>query len=638
MNLHLLQTKRPALASGLFYILLVALCFAAFGPTLNGEYIWDDEIWLTENAAVVHDNPSWIWVHYRSATQYYPLTVMSFWFEYRIWGFWAPGYRVINILLHAGSGLLLWQLLKRIKIPGAMLAAAIWVVHPIQVESVVWVTERKNTLSGIFFFAALLIWLRFIDPQLSRKSRIIAYCATGGLFILAMLAKTSVIFLPVALLGITWLMRSRLRIKDFVYTVPFFIFAGLMAWLTIFAERVLAAGGSFNDTFYLSFPQRFILSGRCFWFYVGKILWPDNLSVVYNRWPINAANPLEYLWPLSVIALFAAVILVAWRWRKPAPFIAAGIYLSAIFPVIGFLKFYTQIYTYVADHYVYLGCAIVIICVCSTLSVLWQWLRDHPHKFRQPAWLAPAGIGALIFSLTTLSFGQSATFRTFIGLWEETLRVTPTAWVAHANLAQAYAHQANGLQIALDHIRKGIALYRDPTMVYYYGALLEDTHQMQEARAAYEEAIAGGVRMPGAYLQLGNMEFNAGHIEKALELYKKGADYAGKEPNIWHNLGLCYQRTNQPALAAQSFQHAIVVDPKFAKSYVELGRMLIDAGETQQAHDCLQQAIKLTPSDYEAYRLLAIAQRKMGKEQDAQNTMNFALKLRDQQRAATQPK
>ncbi len=153
----------------IFGFLLVAATFAAYLPALNGGFVWDDASWTTNLYQLFQSATGleWIWFHPAALQQYYPLTATTFWLDYQFWKFWTLPYHVENVLLHAAAALLFWRLLVRLKLPGAWLAAALFALHPVMVESAAWITERKNVLSLPFYLAALLAYLRYAQGAAS---------------------------------------------------------------------------------------------------------------------------------------------------------------------------------------------------------------------------------------------------------------------------------------------------------------------------------------------------------------------------------------------------------------------------------------------------------------------------------------
>ena len=273
-------------------MLLIAATVIAYSPALNGTALWDDDAHITRPELRSLHGLSEIWTRPDVTQQYYPVTHSVFWLEQKLWGDNLFLYHLLNVALHLASAFLLLRILSMLAIPGAWFAAAIFALHPVQVESVAWISELKNTLSAVFCLSAALMYLRF-----DQSRRLLFYFAAFGLFLLGLGAKTTIAPLPGALLVIFWWKRSRLSLKqDVLPLIPFFI-AGIGAGLfTAWVEHnYIGAEGS---DFSLSIVERCLIAGRAFWFYLSKLFWPHDLIFVYPRWHVNQAIWWQYLFPL----------------------------------------------------------------------------------------------------------------------------------------------------------------------------------------------------------------------------------------------------------------------------------------------------------------------------------------------------
>ena len=212
---------------------IVVAVMLAYLPALHGDFIWDDPKYVSENPILRDpDGLSRIWTELGATVQYYPLVFTAFWLEYRIWGLDTFGYHLINVLLHAASSILLWRVLRRLSVPGAWLAATIFALHPLQVESVAWITERKNVLAGFFYLAAALSYLHFeprdFHPVLERR-RWKLYLLALGFFLAALFSKTVSCSLPAAILLLVWWKRGRISLPRLAPLIPMFIVGGALA-------------------------------------------------------------------------------------------------------------------------------------------------------------------------------------------------------------------------------------------------------------------------------------------------------------------------------------------------------------------------------------------------------------------------
>src|SRR5438477_2462519 len=332
----------------LFGIVLVGVTVLAYQPAWNGKPLLDDADHLITDPELrsVRGLIS-LWIAPPPTHQYHPLVDTVFWIGDKLWGPSMLGYHLVSISLHAVSALLLLRILRRLEVPGAWLAAAIFALHPVQVESVAWVVELKNTLSGLFFLGCILAYLNFDQ----NRDRTRSYVVVLALFLLGMMAKPILATLPAVILIVLWWKRGKLEWKTHVPPLVPFIVLGIVAGLfSLWMEREFS--GAEREITELSILQRLLVAGRAFWFYLGKIFWPSNLCFMYPRWKVNSGEWWQYLLPIA--ALF--VVAVAWRlrtrWRAPL----AGLlfFVATTVPLLGFFNVSFFRFSFVADHFQYL--------------------------------------------------------------------------------------------------------------------------------------------------------------------------------------------------------------------------------------------------------------------------------------------
>ena len=346
---------------------MVLLVFLAYFPALRGQFLWDDDVYVTGNTTLHSVNGLWqIWFKPGVTVQYYPLTFTSFWLEYHLWGLNPLGYHVTNVCLHALSAILLWLVLRRLGVRGAWLGAAIFALHPVHVESVAWITERKNALSGFFYLGSILAGLKFWLPKQAPLSSNVASAPVSNishgpwrfyvvglvLYLFALWSKTATVALPVVILLLLWWKCRKVVRRDICLLLPFLAVGMGMGLITMWVEenQVGAAGQEWG----FSFVERCLVTGRMLWFYLGKLLWPHPLMFVYPRWEIHASQPTAYLPVLAAgIGLW-----VLWRCRSGwgRPVLCAMVYFIAVlFPVLGFFNVFFFRYSFVCDHFQYLA-------------------------------------------------------------------------------------------------------------------------------------------------------------------------------------------------------------------------------------------------------------------------------------------
>src|SRR5213594_2879888 len=287
-----------------FGLLLAAITIFAYRPAWNGGFLWDDDDYIIKNDLLTaSDGLRRIWFSLDSPSQYFPLVYTTFRLERAIWGLHPAGYHWVNLLLHVANALLVWRVLVRLNVPGAWLAAAIFALHPVQVESVAWITERKNVLMGFFFLLTLLAWTAFVDERTKRPWRF--YGLALIFYMLALSAKTTACTLPAALFLILWLQKKPISWKRISQIIPFLVLGIAMGLLAMWWERYHQ--GTSLALVPLGPIERILVASHAVWFYLGKLIWPSSLTFIYPRWTISPTHLLDYVWLLTAVGLCAAI-------------------------------------------------------------------------------------------------------------------------------------------------------------------------------------------------------------------------------------------------------------------------------------------------------------------------------------------
>ncbi|HUN82375.1 MAG TPA: O-GlcNAc transferase, partial [Phycisphaerae bacterium] len=337
-----IQNDRPRQIRNWVWGLVIAIStFAAYGPALFGDFIWDDDSYVSENKAVTSPGFSGltsIWTDYTATPQYYPLVFTSYWIEYRLWGLHTPGYHITNIALHVFSAILLGRLLTRLRVPGAWLAAAVFALHPVNVESVAWITERKNALCGLFYILSLSAYVRFaaLDTgEFPPNPRVGTYLLCMLCFIGALLSKTVTASLPAVILLLIWWRRGRVSRMEAATLVPMFVVGAALGLFTAWLEKHHV--GAVGHEWKLTLLDRFLIATRAPWFYASKIVWPWSLAFIYDRWQIDSRQAWQYLFPIATI-LTLGVLWLARRRIGRGPLLIALCLIGTLFPALGFFN------------------------------------------------------------------------------------------------------------------------------------------------------------------------------------------------------------------------------------------------------------------------------------------------------------
>jgi tetratricopeptide (TPR) repeat protein len=494
----------PVLAA----VLLVLMTLAVYWPVTGCGFIWDDDDYVHQNVLLRSpEGLGRIWLDVGATPQYYPLVHTSYWLEYRLWEDDPRGYHVVNILLHALAAVLLWRVLKLLEVPGAWLAAAVFALHPVHVESVAWITERKNVLSGVFYLASALLSLRFTlrtgEDRLSRW----LYAGALVLFVCALLSKTVTCSLPAALMLALWWKRGRITWNDVRLLAPFFALGVAFGLLTIWMEvhRVGAEGATWD----LTFMDRCLIAGRALWFYAGKLIWPWPLMFIYPRWEIDAGAWWQYLFPVAAAGVVAALWFARARLGR-GPLVAVLLFAGTLVPALGFFDVYPMRYSFVADHFQYLASIGLITLAAAGLVTAARRCGDLG--------LVSAGIaaGALMVTLGSVTWTHGQAFQDAETLWRTTIRENDDAWIAHNNLGTIL--QSGGRpDEAFHHFRRAVEINPDHAEAQNnLGGILGIQGRTDEAIVHFRRALELDPGLARAHANLGSALLTQGKPDEAM--------------------------------------------------------------------------------------------------------------------------
>jgi tetratricopeptide (TPR) repeat protein len=536
---------------------MVALIFLAaliaYSPALQGGFIWDDAGHVTRADLRSFSGLFRIWFEIGATQQYYPVLHSAFWVEHRLWGEAPSGYHLLNVLLHATSACLLAGILRRLAIPGAWLAASLFVLHPVAVESVAWIAEQKNTLSTVFYLAAAIAYLRYDE---NRRPSWYVLASVG--FLLAVLTKSVTVTLPAALLVIIWWRRGKLEwSRDVLRLLPWFVVSGAMGIVTAAFER--SQIGAQGADFALSWLERVLLAGRVIWFYFGKLLWPADLIFVYPRWNVDSSVLWQYVFPLGVLAVFGAL----WFWKKRGALAAGLFFAGSLFPALGFINVFPFLFSFVADHFQYLPSLGIFAAIAAGLSLA---------SGRLPRGSVGLALGLLLGGLGLLTWQQCQMYHDSVVLFETTLARNPAGWMAHNNLGNALVAEGQPND-AISHFEQALQL-----------------------RPNFAEAEAN---LGDSLNQVGRSAEAIPHLEHAIQLQPNFAE-------AHNNLGAAFMTTGQAREGIAQFEQALQIKPTYARARFNVGLALASSGKTSEAIPNFEQAARLDPNFGEAELYLGI--------------------------------
>jgi tetratricopeptide (TPR) repeat protein len=566
---------------------LVAATALVYQPAWHGKPLLDD----ASRFMITPEQQSWnglsrLWIQPRTTWQYHPLVDTMYWVEGKLWGQEVFGYHLVTIALHVASALLLVKILRKLQIRGAWLAAAIFALHPVLVESVAWMVELKNTLSGLFFFAAILAYLNFDQTR-----RLRTYLLVGLLFTLGILAKAIVATVPAVVLILIWWKRGRVDWqRDVKPLLPFVVLAIAAGLLTAWMER--AFSGAEGEEFQLSVLDRFLIAGRAFWFYISKLLFPNNLSLIYPRWKIDSNIWWQYLFPVAALGLFWSAWNQRKRWRW---FFAASLFFAAtVAPLLGFFNVGFFRLSFVADHFAYLPSLAIIVPTAAGTT----WLVDRGGRWRLPL---HGLLAVLLSTLAVLSWMQSHMYRDAETCYRMVVARNPNSWTAHQNIGgellirgqfdDAAAEFRKVLELEPNYaqagkrayfglgtvcVRKGqqdealklfeAVLKLDPTYGPAHNGIASALHRqgrLAEAIAEYERAIhlrpeSAGILSNLAWMLATCSDPSLRDGQRALALAQRADRLSGgANPRILRSLAAAYAEVNQFGQAAKTARHAL---------------------------------------------------------------------------------
>ena len=566
---------------------LIGLVVACYLPAmLWGGFVWDDRI-ITNAEPVQEVSGLWqIWFSPSAIGEeghYWPLVYTTFWLEHKLWGYAPAGYHVVNVLLHLANVLLLWHLLRRLVVPGAWVVAAVFAVHPLHVESVAWVIERKDVLSGLFYFAAVLAWMRFVEQPNSRR-----YAWSLALYAAALLSKSIAITLPAAFLIWHWWKQGRLTSVDLLRIVPFCV-VGLVITvgdLSFYQSLEPLSLG-------YSLTERTLIAARALWFYAGKLLWPTSLAVIYPLWDIRVADPLAWGYLIAAVALVVAL----WHFRHQigrGPLAGALFFAVTLLPVLSFIDFGYMRYAFVADRFQYLAgigvMAVVIGAVAYGVGCL------------SPLWQKGARVvaAAVVPVLGVLTWQQASIWRDNETLNRHIIALNPQARSAHLNLGINLYKQAR-YEEALDIARVAVEQRPDFALAHVnLGAILNALGRFEEAETHLRRAIALDPQKKSAHFKLGNALYNQARYEEALEAARVAVDQHPDFASAHIVLGIACAALSRFEEAETHLRRAIALDPQ-KDAYLNLGDVLYNQGRYEEALDVTRVAIEQAPDLFEAH-------------------------------------
>jgi len=621
------------------YLLLAGITFVVYEPVLHHQFVnFDDDVYVTGNEQVkagltgqsirrAFEAPS--------AYFWHPLTILSHMLDCELFDLKPAGHHLTNLLLHIANALLLFYVLK--DMTGAVwkswLVAALFALHPLHVESVAWVAERKDVLSTLFWILTMIGYVRYVRRPTAGR-----YSATLILFLLGLMAKPMLITLPFVLLLLDWWPLGRnsngstgfdrlttgllttgfknQKLKSRSYTnlilekVPFFVLSAIFSVVAFWAQHG-------EKELMLRWPVRIRIANAFISYavYIEKMFWPAGLAAFYphpgdklSMW--GAAIALIFLAGVSILAIYLSrrkYLLVGWLW-----------YLGTLVPVIGFVQ--VGVFA-MADRFTYIsltGLFIIIVWGTDELLAGWRW-RKITLGVSAPA---------VLLALSICTGFQLRYWQNSITLFEHLLKVTSNNYLAYSNLGVAYS-QLGRYQQAVENFEQAIRIKPDvPKIHRNLGAVYGNLGRYQEEIEACRKAIKIDPDYVDAYIDLGAAHSSLGRYQEAIDDYKQAIEIKPDVVEAHYNLGIVYDKLGRYQEAIEAFEQAIGIKPDYVKAHDSIGVAYIELGRYNEAVETLKQTVKIKPDYAEAHCNLGVAYSQLGRWQDAVDACKQAIKIK----------
>lgn len=597
----------PGWAGWLVCGLLLVAVLLVFGQTVQHEFVnFDDDQYVTQNphvtGAAKDDGITWAFTQ-NHAGNWHPLTWLSHMLDCRMYGLWAGGHHLTNVLLHAATAILLFLVLRQMTgafWPSAW-AAAVFAIHPLRAESVAWVAERKDVLSGLFFMLTLGAYAHYARRPFS----LVRYLAVVLLFALGLMSKPMLVTLPFVLILLdAWPLRRidaaradrKAAWRLVLEKIPLLALSAASCMVTLTAQNVAIH----------EFPLHVRIANALVSYvgYLGQLFWPVRLAVYYP-YPDGSA----LAWEAAGAALLLLVIsVVAVIWRRTHPWLLVGWlwYLGMMVPVIGLIQVGGQA---MADRYTYLTQIGPVIALAWIAAAVW---RDSPAR----RWKLGLGV-ATVLVLMTLAWRQTATWRNNETLWRHAVASTSRNFRAHNYLGITLSGQKR-LDEAIEQFQEALAIQPENTDANgNIGIALVQKGRVDEAIVHYRRGLETSPDCAEIHNNLGNALMRKGQVDEAIVHYQQALVTPSDRPELYLNLGNALIGKGRADEAIVCYQKALATPTVIPEVYFNLGVALGRQGRLDEAIASIRTGLELRPNDAEAYRFLGLALWQQGKHDEA---------------------
>jgi tetratricopeptide (TPR) repeat protein len=598
-------------------VLLALAVVATYLPVWHAGFIWDDDAHVTENPCIVGPlGLKEIWTTDQAV--YFPLVLTTFWFEHVLWGVAPLPFHLVNVGLHAIGAVLLWRVLLSLRVPGAWIGAGLWALHPLQVESVAWITEMKNTQSGVFYLLTILFYARSLRAEVA-PARTRDYALTLVFAALALASKSSTVMLPLVLALCAWWVEGRWSWRRVAGLAPMALMAIVPVLLTLWTQTFHYQDPA-DRQFVRSFPERLATAGDAVWFYLGKLAWPQPLIFIYPRWHIDAASLLSWVPLFGVVALLLVLYLYRGTWARGC-FFAFAYFVAALLPVLGLVDGYFWHYSLVEDHLQYLaGVGPLALVGAGFQLAAEKWFAGKREVIGALA-------GGVMIVFAAVSWQRIAVYQNVEVLWADTLTKNPACWMAHNNLGLKYFDRGQ-LDAAVGEFRKALGI--DAQLAEPHnniGNVLVRQQRLADAIAEYQIALDIDPYYSRAHNNLGNALFQSGRIDDAIAHYRRALEIDPTYVDATNDLGAALLRKGNPADAVAQARKALALAPQNADAHNTLGNALYQQGAMAEAAAEYRAAITIDPKNAKAHNSLGNVLNQTGDVEGALAEYQTALAL-----------
>lgn len=567
--------------------LILAGCLVAFYPVFRAAYVLDDPLFFTHNPLV--SDPSGIfkiWFSPRDLANFYPLVYTSFWMEYRLWGLNTAGCHGVNLALHASNAILLFVLLRRIHAPVALAVALLFALHPSRVEVVALASQRKDVLSVFFYLLAAIRWFHYEDR--GGKSLLIQ---TALLFVAGLLSKAVICTLPVALFLGSWARAGRMPLHRWRPLLMLLMIGLFFAGIAAYWERWRT--GASPEMINLSSLMRVQLAARAIWFYLGKLLWPANMMLMYPKWPLGEGSMQAWMFTGATLSAAVTLMLLLPRRAKFALMFA----ILTISPALGIVDHASLYFTYTADHYQYLAAAGAFMLFSARA---------------RSSFMIPASLRFLAPSLVVLAL--------MLGTWNQAR--------LHQSAETLWRHNADKTP-------------DNPIPLWDVAIQLRDRGELEEARSILNRAVELDPNFVEAWYDMAGVSVKLNDLDGALAQLAQTVEAKAAYPRaertkaLAHDLwGRLLARQGKTDEALSHFEQSLVIMPEYAAARHNMGSTLLMAQRFEDARKVFAELIQFQPEDAPAHNGLAYALGELGDKSGSLAEYQAAVELKPDYYAA----